>query len=107
MASGKRVENCYVQLSELSNQAGNTPAAGWLVGSKSGVGFNACHYKSGNTASGCTPNDPLTGITSFADFTGLCALLNAEAGKHTGWALWKEVKNTEGSVKQVALDLYR
>lgn len=107
VASGKRVENCYVQLSELSNQAGNTPAAGCLAGSKPGVGFNACHYKSGNTASGCTPNDPLTGITSFADFTGLCALLNAEAGKHTGWALWKEVKNTEGSVKQVALDLYR
>ena len=109
VASGKTVNNCYVQLSKLSNQdtSGNAPAAGWLVGGKTGVSFNACHYKSGSTASGCTPNDPSTGTTTFTDFNGLCGLLNTEADLHTGWALWKEVTNTEGAVEQVVLDLYR
>ena len=107
VASGKTVGNCYVRLSTLSNQAGSTPSAGWLAGSKSGVSFNACHYMSGNTATGCTPVDTSAGITPFTEFTGLCASLNAEADKHTGWALWKEVTNAEGTVEQVTLDLYR
>ena len=107
VASGKTVGNCYVRLSALSSQAGSTPAAGWLAGVKSGVSFNACHYMSGNTATGCAPNDTSAGITSFTDFTGLCALLNTEADKHTGWALWKEVTDTGGTVEQVTLDLYR
>ena len=107
MASGKTMNNCYVQLSELNNQGGdgNTPSAGWLVGSKAGTGFNACHYKSG-TASGCTPSDSSTGVSTFTDFTGLCESLNTEAEKHTGWALWKEVINS-GIVEQVVLNLYR
>ncbi len=107
VASGKMVGNCYVRLSELSNQAGNTPAAGWLAGSKAGTTFNACHYMTGNTATGCMPDDSAAGIASFTDFTGLCALLNAEADKYTGWALWKEVTDTGGTVQQVTLDLYR
>lgn len=107
VASGKMVSNCYVQLSQLSNQAGDTPAAGWLAGSKPGVSFSACHYMAGNTAAGCTPDDSATGIASFTDFTGLCALLNAEAEKHTGWALWKETTDSRGTVEQVTLDLYR
>lgn len=107
VASGKMVNNCYVRLSQLSNQGGDIPAAGWLAGSKSGVSFNACHYMTGNTATGCTPDDSATGIASFTDFTGLCALLNAEAGKHTGWALWKETTDSGGTVEQVTLDLYR
>lgn len=107
VASGKMVSNCYVRLSQLSCQAGDTPAAGWLAGSKPGVSFSACHYMEGNTAAGCTPDDSATGITSFTNFTGLCALLNAEAGKHTGWALWKETTNSGGTVEQVTLDLYR
>lgn len=109
MASGKTVNNCYVQLSELNNQGGdgNTPSAGWLVGDKTGASFNACHYKSG-TASGCTPDDTSTGISTFTDFTGLRSSLNAEADKHTGWALWKEVINTgDNTVEQVVLNLYR
>lgn len=107
VASGKMVGNCYVRLSELSNQAGNTPAAGWLAGSKAGTTFNTCHYMTGNTATGCIPDDSAAGIASFTDFTGLCALLNAEADKYTGWALWKEVTDTGGTVQQVTLDLYR
>lgn len=109
VASGKTVSNCYVRLSALSNQAGSTPAAGWLAGLKTGASFNACHYMTGNTATGCTPNDTSAGITSFADFTGLCASLNTEADKHkhTGWALWKEVTDTGGTIEQVILDLYR
>jgi hypothetical protein len=109
MASGKTVNNCYVQLSELNNQGGdgNTPSAGWLVGDKTGASFNSCHYKSG-TASGCTPDDTSTGISTFTDFTGLRSSLNAEADKHTGWALWKEVINTgDNTVEQVVLNLYR
>lgn len=108
MASGKTVSNCYVQFSRLSNQdgAGATPAAGWLVGGKTGISFNACHYKSGSTATGCTPNDTSTGTTTFTDFTGLCDLLNTEANRHEGWALWKEVTNN-GTVEQVVLNLYR
>ena len=50
VASGKTVGNCYVQLSKLSNQGGDTPAAGWLAGSKSGANFSTCHYMTGNTA---------------------------------------------------------
>ena len=107
VASGKTVGNCYVRLSELSSQAGDTPAAGWLAGIKTGAGFSACHYMSGNTATGCAPNDTSAGITSFTDFTGLCALLNTEADKHTGWALWKETTDSGGTVEQVTLDLYR
>lgn len=108
VASGKSVANCYVRLSELSNQnGGNAPAAGWLAGSKAGVSFSTCHYMTGNTATGFTPDDSSAGITSFTDFTGLCALLNTEAGKHTGWALWKEITDAGGSVEQVTLDLYR
>lgn len=108
VASGKTVGNCYVRLSELSSQAGDTPAAGWLTGSKAGVSFNACHYMTGNTANGCTPDDNTSaGITSFTDFTGLCALLNTEADMHTGWALWKETTDSGGTVEQVTLDLYR
>lgn len=107
VASDKTVGNCYVRLSTLSNQGGSTPAAGWLAGSKSGVSFNSCHYMSGNTAEGCTPDDASAGITPFIDFTGLCALLNAEADKHTGWALWKETTDAGGTVEQVTLDLYR
>lgn len=107
VASGKTVGNCYVRLSTLGNQGGSTPAAGWLAGSKSGVSFNSCHYMSGNTAEGCTPDDASAGITPFIDFTGLCALLNAEADKHTGWALWKETTDAGGTVEQVTLDLYR
>lgn len=106
MTSGKTVSNCYVRLSRLSNQDGNTPAAGWLVGGKTGISFNACHYKSGSTATGCTPNDPSTGTTIFTDFTGLRDLLNTEANRHEGWALWKEVTNN-GTVEQVVLNLYR
>ena len=107
VASGKTVSNCYVRLSQLSNQSGDTPAAGWLAGSKSGVSFNACHYMAGNTAAGCTPDDSVTGITPFTDFTGLCTLLNTEVEKHTEWALWKETTNSGGTVEQVTLDLYR
>ncbi|MCS3196980.1 fimbrillin family protein [Bacteroides thetaiotaomicron] len=107
VASGKTVDNCYVRLSELSKQAGDTPLAGWMVGSKSGASFTACHYMTGNTATGCAPDDTATGITSFTDFTGLCTLLNAEADKHIGWALWKEKKDADGTVEQVILDLYR
>lgn len=109
VASGKTVGNCYVRLSALSSQAGSTPSAGWLAGIKTGVGFSTCHYMSGNTATGCTPDDTSAGITSFTDFTGLCASLNTEADKHkhAGWALWKEVTDTGGTVEQVTLDLYR
>lgn len=107
VASGKTVGNCYVRLSTLINQDGSSPAAGWLAGSKSGVSFNACHYMSGNTATGCTPDDTSAGITSFTDFTGLCTSLNEEAENHSGWALWKEVTETGGTVEQVTLDLYR
>ena len=108
VASGKTVSNCYVQLSQLSKQDGETLAAGWLVGSKVGVSFNSCHYKSGGTATDCTPDDSSTEIVSFTDFTGLCDLLNAEVTGHAGWASWKEVKNAAGdAVEQVALDLYR
>lgn len=107
VASGKTVGNCYVRLSTLINQAGSTPAAGWLAGVKTGAGFSACHYMSGNTATGCTPDDTSAGITPFTDFTGLCTLLNAEAENHSGWALWKEVTDTGGTVEQVTLDLYR
>lgn len=107
VASGKTVGNCYVQLSALSSQAGSTPAAGWLAGVKTGAGFSACHYMSGNTATGCTPDDTSAGITPFTDFTGLCTSLNAEAENHSGWALWKEVTDTGGAVVQVTLDLYR
>lgn len=107
VASGKTVGNCYVRLSTLINQDGSSPAAGWLAGSKSGVSFNACHYMSGNTATGCTPDDTSAGITSFTDFTGLCTSLNEEAKNHSGWALWKEVTDTGGTVEQVTLDLYR
>lgn len=107
VASGKTVGNCYVRLSTLINQAGSTPAAGWLAGVKTGAGFSACHYMSGNTATGCTPDDTSAGITPFTDFTGLCTSLNAEAENHSGWALWKEVTDTGGTVEQVTLDLYR
>lgn len=107
VASGKTVGNCYVRLSTLINQAGSTPAAGWLAGVKTGAGFSACHYMSGNTATGCTPDDTSAGITSFTDFTGLCTSLNTEAKNHSGWALWKEVTDTGGTVEQVTLDLYR
>lgn len=107
VASGKTVGNCYVRLSELSSQAGDTPAAGWLAGVKTGAGFSACHYMSGNTATGCAPNDTSAGIISFTDFIGLCTSLNAEAENHSGWALWKEVTDTGGTVEQVTLDLYR
>lgn len=107
VASGKTVSNCYVRLSKLSDQANNTPAAGWLAGSKAGVSFNACHYMTGNTATGCTPDDSSAGITTFTNFTGLCTSLNTEASKHTGWALWKEITDTGGNVEQVTLDLYR
>lgn len=107
VASGKTVGNCYVRLSTLINQAGSTPAAGWLAGVKTGAGFSACHYMSGNTATGCTPDDTSAGITPFTDFTGLCTSLNAEAENHSGWVLWKEVTDTGGTVEQVTLDLYR
>lgn len=108
VASGKTVGNCYVRLSELSNQdGGDTPTAGWLAGSKAGVGFSTCHYMTGNSATGCAPDDSSAGITTFTNFTGLCASLNTEAGKHTGWALWKEITNSGGKVEQVTLDLYR
>lgn len=109
VASGKMVGNCYTQLSELSNQTnGVTLTAGWLIGSKSGVNFSTCHYIPGSTVAGCTPDDSPTGITSFTDFTGLCSSLNEEVKKHTRWALWKEVINTEdNTVEQVILDLYR
>lgn len=107
VASGKTVDNCYVRLSKLSNQAGDTPAAGWLVGNKVGVSFNACHYMTGNTASGFTPDDTSAEITSFTNFIGLCALLNEEVKKHTEWALWKEVAGTGGAIEQVVLNLYR
>lgn len=107
VASGKTVSNCYVRLSKLSNQGGDTPAAGWLVGNKVGVGFTTCHYMTGNTASGFTPDDTSAGITTFANFTGLCALLNEEVKKHTEWALWKEVAGAGGAIEQVVLNLYR
>lgn len=107
VASGKTVNNCYVRLSALSNQGGSTPAAGWLAGLKTGASFNACHYMTGNTATGCTPSDTSVGITSFTNFTGLCASLNAEAENHSGWALWREVTGTGGTVEQVILNLYR
>lgn len=109
VASDKTVGNCYVRLSALRNQAGSTPAAGWLAGVKTGASFSACHYMTGNTATGCMPDDTSAGITSFTDFTGLCASLNTEADKHkhAGWALWKEVTDTGGAVEQVTLDLYR
>lgn len=106
VASGKTVGNCYVQLSKLSNQGGDTPAAGWLAGSKSGANFSTCHYMTGNTATGCTPDDPAAGIVGFTDLTGLCASLNTEVDKHMEWARWKEVTAT-GSVETVELDLYR
>ena len=106
VASGKTVGNCYVQLSKLSNQGGDTPAAGWLAGSKSGANFSTCHYMTGNTAAGCTPDDPAAGIVGFTDLTGLCASLNTEVDKHMEWARWKEVTAT-GSVETVELDLYR
>lgn len=104
VASGKTVSNCYVRLSKLSNQAGDTPAAGWLVGNKAGAGFTTCHYMTGNTASGLTPNDTSPGIASFTNFTGLCALLNEEVKKHTEWALWKEVAGAGGAIEQVVLN---
>lgn len=108
VASGKMVSNCYVRLSQLSNQAGDTPAAGWLVGSKATVSFTTCHYMTGNNATGCSPDDDTTGgISSFTDFTGLCASLNIEVAKHTEWASWKEVTDTGGAIVQVTLDLYR
>ncbi|MCM0231853.1 fimbrillin family protein [Bacteroides fragilis] len=107
VASGKTVGNCYVRLSTLINQAGSTPAAGWLAGVKTGASFSTCHYMSGNTATGCTPDDTSAGITPFTDFTGLCASLNTEAKNHSGWALWKEVTGTGGTIEQVTLDLYR
>lgn len=106
VANSKTVDNCYVRLSKLSNQAGDTPAAGWLVGSKPGVVFTTCHYMSGNTATGCTPDDSSAGIASFTDFTGLCTKLNTEVAKHTEWAPWKEITGT-GSVDQVVLNLNR
>lgn len=107
VASSKTVDNCYVRLSKLSDQANNTPAAGWLVGSKAGVGFTTCHYMTGNTASGLTPDDTSAGIASFTNFTGLCTKLNEEAEKHTKWAHWKEVAGAGGDIEQVVLDLYR
>lgn len=107
VASGKTVDNCYVRLSKLSNQAGDTPAAGWLVGNKVGVDFTTCHYMTGNIASGFTPDDTSAGIASFTDFTGLCTKLNEEAEKHTKWAHWKEVAGAGGAIEQVVLDLYR
>ena len=82
------------------------PAAGWLAGSKSGANFSTCHYMTGNTATGCTPDDPAAGIVGFTDLTGLCASLNTEVDKHMEWARWKEVTAT-GSVETVELDLYR
>lgn len=106
VANSKTVDNCYVRLSKLSKQAGDTPAAGWLVGSKPGVVFTTCHYMSGNTATGCTPDDSSAGIASFTDFTGLCTKLNTEVAKHTEWAPWKEITGT-GSVDQVVLNLNR
>lgn len=108
VASGSRISNCYVWLSQLSNQDESVPApsVGWLAGSKSGASFSNCHYMAG-TAAGCTPDDSTEGITSFTNFTGLCASLNTEAEKHTGWALWKETIGSGGAVEQVILDLYR
>ncbi len=107
VASGKMVSNCYVQLSQLSNQAGDTPLpVGWLVASRESVSVPATIWRE-ILPQGCTPDDSATGIASFTDFTGLCALLNAEAEKHTGWALWKETTDSRGTVEQVTLDLYR
>ena len=107
MASGKRVSNCYVRLSQLSEQGGtNAPTAGWLVGSKTGVSFSTCHYMSGNTTN-CTPDDSSAGISTFTDYTGLCVLLNTEVEKYTEWARWKETKDETDAVKSVELDLYR
>lgn len=110
-----KVENCYTRINELSNQdnTNGNPAAGSLVGNKTSTTFSNCHYiedttgGSGMTVTNCTREEPDTGVTPQADYTGLCDALNTIA-QENNWSTWtEEIPQNTTTVTSVYLFNYR